>query len=138
MHIPQHMLKSTANILRGSCMLAKQTSSSGTTGVDPKPLGSQGIAGLGRTTRARRGQEPHAHEQGNSRSLTLRLSVGDIVVFPLGLFDDAPNRRVRGLVKEKRHREWILEAQCDKSDLHVPKGLMAEMLKTGTAHVIGS
>jgi len=135
-HLPQHMLCNIANVLRGSSELAK--SSTGTTGDDPVSPASPDAVGLGRTTRTRRGQEPRTHEQRGDGPLTSRPTVGDIVVFPKGLFDDAPNRRVRGLVLGQSRKEWALEAQCDKSTLHIPKRLMAEMLSSGTAHVIGS
>ncbi len=137
-YLAPHLLDNTANILRGSCKIAYQQSSGWTRGDVPGPLGSTGVVGLDRTIVTSRGQEPPAHEQGSDRPLSQRLAVGDIVVFPLGLFEDAPDRRVRGLVLEKCRTEWRLQAQCDKTTLHVPKALMAEMLSSGTAHVIGS
>ena len=136
MFIPESMQSNVANVLRGSCLLAKQ-STVATEGDVPNRTGPSSSVGLeGASSRHR--QQPRAHERRGGRSLTPRLKEGEIVTFPLGLFSDAPNRRVRGQVLGLFRNEWNLTALCDASTLHIPKRMMAEMLRTGTATVTGS
>jgi hypothetical protein len=66
------------------------------------------------------------------------LCVGDVIQFPTGFWDDAPNVAVCGRVIEYKRREWRFQCllEGDDSTLIVPNSMIRKLLNNGQIQVI--